>query len=115
MGDKATEFRQDILADRKKSRKTKATIGPARSLEASMHKDRLKFAKQWNFGALSVDKKVAPSSNKERTRQKTGTFDFSNEELDSSDDDSRAEKSKALGQEEDNEEIEEDMQEQQQV
>ena len=79
-----------------------------------MHKDRLKFAKQWNFGALSVDKKVAPSSNKERTRQ-TGTFHYSKEELDSSDDDSRAEKSKALGQEEDNEEIEEDIQEQQQV
>ena len=115
MGDKATEFRQDILADRKNSRKTKATIGPARSIEASMHKDRLKFAKQWNFGALSVDKKVAPSSNKERTRQKTGTFDFSNEELDSSDDDStRAENSKALGQD-DNVESDDDMQEQRQV
>ena len=108
MGDKAKEFRQDILADRKKSRKT-------RSLEARMHKDRLKFAKQWNFGALSVDKKVAPSSNKERTRQKTGTFDFSNEELDSSDDDStRAENSKALGQD-DNVESDDDMQEQRQV
>jgi hypothetical protein len=98
MGDKAKEFKEDILADRKKSRKTKTPSGRARPLEDSMYADRLLVAKLWKFGASSMqDKNLAPSNKGERTRKKTGKFDFSNnEELDSSDDDSsRADKSNA--------------------